>query len=638
MLLAGLLYALAYCLWYAGTPMGSHPVLDGKENLQLANAVTENMLPNEPFYRAPLYPLALSIGIGLGLPEGLWPDFARLINLAAWLISIWLTARLAMQLWNDSRAAMLAAGIWALYPVGLFFLGDPLDICLAIALILGGLDRAAAFLRTASPQAALASGFLLVLGALTRPQIWTLVIAVPIILLALTFWGRTKFLASMDGRLKTPPRWPVLLFLVGGAIPAVILGIFNQKLSGDFTFMPTQGAFNLWAANKSGSHGKYFAQEIEVFQRKKHQNPARVEAIYHYMKDEGIDAPNDYQSINDYWRNRTRTMIADDPAGWIGRLAKKAYYLVNRYEQYNNKTYWVHRNLTPLLALNPLGWGFLLTAAVPLLFLGRRNPMVFWLMLGAALAYAAGLILTYVSARFRLPLAPMLAVLASGWITLPWKAMPRWRLAAATALGVVTCGAAFTSLFDVREPPTEMQDYLLLGYAALDAGEDQAALEWAEQGLKVAPDRLAIRELKIVAQFNSLVTDIIAGEKIPQRTALEPRLDAALRLANYSPRVSYISGVYTWWAGERALARARWLELVDRGDQTAEDALTAYIFTSSLAQDETLPSKVKVALARLPENQRSSSLETAISFYEGKPSNGEENEMLEHLRLLFGEG
>src|SRR5580698_7704071 len=55
-----LLYALGHLGWYLGTPLGRVPVLDERENLDLAGAIAGRSLPPEPFYRAPGYALALA--------------------------------------------------------------------------------------------------------------------------------------------------------------------------------------------------------------------------------------------------------------------------------------------------------------------------------------------------------------------------------------------------------------------------------------------------------------------------------------------------------------------------------------------------------------------------------------------------
>lgn len=633
-LAAGLVYALAYCLWYSATPMGAHPVLDGKENLQLAWDISEGRLAAEPFYRAPLYPLILSLAYGLGLPESLGPDFARLVNLAAWLASVWLVARLALQLWNHERAAVAAAAIWAFYPVGVFFTGDPLDITLAIALMLGGLDRACAFLRTASPQAAMSSGFLLALAALTRPQMWAIALAMPVVLIVLVYGLRrgpgVEVIQPNEKPPKAPPRWPVFFIFLGLSLPAVMMGAFNKKLSGEFVIMPTQGPFNLWAANRPGSHGKYFAQQVEVYQDDRHENPARVESIYHYRKDRGVDASLDWGDINAYWRERTKQMVAEDPGGFAGRLSRKVYYLFNDYEQYNNKTFSVHKALAPALRFNPLGWGVLLIAGAPLLFWGRKNPLVLAILLGAAAAFVGGLALTYVSARFRLPLAPLLAVISSGWLVAPWRDVRGWRLIAGCVAVLVAAGLTFTSLLGVRKPSTEIQDYLLLGYAAMEAGQDGEAMTWADRALAEDSTRLAARELKVVAQYNLELTDILAGAERPSGPILEARLHAAESIAAYSPRVAFIAGVYAWWHGDADEARAQWLSLVEQTNSVSQSALTALLMTGELPQDA-LP-----ALARIPEKLRQPMLQVALAHAAGQPLNEQGQGIVDQLQAVYG--
>ncbi|WP_309399928.1 hypothetical protein [Cerasicoccus maritimus] len=632
-LLLGFLYAVGYCLWYAGTPMGAHPVLDGKENLQLAWSIADGALPREPMYRAPLYPLMLSLGVGLGLPEALWPDFARLINLSSWLVSLWLVYRLAGALWNHERAQLVAMAIWAFYPVGLFFIGDPLDITLSIALLLAGLDRAVSFIRTAAAQSALASGFLLSLAALARPQLWAITLTMPVVLVLMAYFGpRATPVEPEVGKKqpRQPPRWTVFLAFVGLAIPAVLMGAFNQKLSGEFVVMPTQGAFNLWAANKPGSHGKYFAQTIEIYQGDQHRNPARVEALHHYLEDRGADASHSWRDINDYWRERTRQMILEDPLAFIGRLARKGYYLLNQHEQYNNKTYSVHRELSPFLRFNYLGWGILLVAATPLVFWGRKNPLVLTVLLTAVIAYSGGLILTYVSARFRLPLAPVLAIVAGGWATAPWRMLSRkWLVAVGVAMAAASL-MAFSSFCAVREPPTEVQDYLLLGYAALDAQLDDEALAWADQALSVDSDRVAARELRIVAMFNLDLATLIDTGKRPSGAELKQRLDDAQSLANVSPRVLYIAGVYAWWNADSATAISYWRMLLVRNDSVSQSALTGLV----MAGDQT--AMVKQALQRLPDNDRSPSLQVALAYKSGAPLNAQGQELLQQLELLYG--
>ncbi len=71
---AALLYALGHLTWYLATPLGRVPVLDERENIDLALAIAGGTLEHAPFYRAPGYALVLAFlriaGVG---PAGLFP-------------------------------------------------------------------------------------------------------------------------------------------------------------------------------------------------------------------------------------------------------------------------------------------------------------------------------------------------------------------------------------------------------------------------------------------------------------------------------------------------------------------------------------------------------------------------------------
>ena len=56
-----LFYALGHLTWYLGTPLGRVPVLDERENIDLALAIAGRTLEHVPFYRAPGYALVLAL-------------------------------------------------------------------------------------------------------------------------------------------------------------------------------------------------------------------------------------------------------------------------------------------------------------------------------------------------------------------------------------------------------------------------------------------------------------------------------------------------------------------------------------------------------------------------------------------------
>ena len=61
-----LFYGLFYATYFWKTPLGQTPVLDGSENILLAQQISCGALAKEPFYRSMLYPAILSVLHAIG--------------------------------------------------------------------------------------------------------------------------------------------------------------------------------------------------------------------------------------------------------------------------------------------------------------------------------------------------------------------------------------------------------------------------------------------------------------------------------------------------------------------------------------------------------------------------------------------
>lgn len=554
-------YAVGFLLWYSATPLGLYPVLDGREMLALAGAMADGSLPREPLFRAPLYPALLAGLLRLGVAP---PDLAfaaRMLNGLLHLASTALVWSAARHLWPGAGAAALAALLYGLNPVALHFAADPLDITLAITLLLVGVRAALAVLDesdgTAGGAALLATSAFTLAG-LARPQLlaclpaWWLV-------LATTQWRR-------PGRMTT---------MAAGVAPALLLlaamGATNQALSGEFRVLPWQGAFDLWAANHRGANGRYFEQARRIASYGEGVNPARLEAARRYREDHP-DGPGDIASTTAYWRARLRADLAADPLAWAALLARKAWYLLNDFEQYNNKTYAVHKARSPWLAPNPLGWSVLL--ALGLLgaaALRRRGAIALFAAL--VLAYTGALLLTYVSARFRLPLVPLAAILAGGVTRLPVLAPRRRRRA--LAVTVLVAAASLVPLPAAERERTVVQDELLLARAALETGDSAAALAHAEAALARAPGHGAALEIGCVARFNAW----LRGAQ--DDAGMASIVTACTASADDSPVARRVLGILAWRAGDDAAARA-WLEPLAATPGPERDRALAALLLSGL--------------------------------------------------------
>lgn len=592
------LYALGFAAWYSGTALGLSPVLDGKEMLLMARAIAAGELGGEPFYRAPLYPALLAPFAALGLDEPTLALVARLLNVAAHAASTLLVFRLALRLWQTVPAGLLAGALWGFNPVALHFLGDPLDTTLGITLLLAGLWMALKTLEVPENRLkpALFSGLWFGLAVLTRSHALTVALAWPVAL-ATVGVVRQKSLRA----LAAPGA--ALGVLIGLLL---VFGIANLAISGKLTLLPTQGAFNLYAANRESAHGRYHVQQVAMAGLDEHINPTRYEERELYERVPGHSQNAGLFERHAYWRAQFLERLKTDFAGWLGQMLDKAAALLHPFEQYNNKTFALHHERSPWLFWNLIGWAPIFGLAAPgvVLAINRRDGP--WL-LGAGLVYAAGVLLFYVSARFRLPLVPLLCVAAGWWVTggaqaalkrLKNRERPqgaeRWQAGAVAAILMLFGGVWLLKTYTLEE--TVAQDHLLIAQANAELGRDGDAIEAAIQALKYAPENQAARELFVVSRFNLRLSALLQNEAIP------PPLNAWAELAaieDPSPAILFIEGVYAYCDGERAYARDLWRALVEGPEPHSGAALSLRLTGATPPPQELAETPQALALLRL---------------------------------------
>ena len=252
--------------------------------------------------------------------------------------------------------------------------------------------------------------------------------------------------------------------------------------------------------------------------------------------------------MNAYWNHKLLGEIHAEPLAWLGLMARKVYYLFNNFEQYNNKTFAVQKALSPVLVWNPLGWGVSLVLCLSGLTLAvviRRHCAGFGFGLALAVVYAGGVVMFFVSDRFRLPLLPFLCVGAGAWGCAargqPLRVEGRLLLAvsgAAVAASLLT----FSQLWDVYDLTPAVQDYVLLSIAAEKSGADLEALNWARQALEqqaTHPDALACAVQSFYnAQLRGLVPEVDFTDETWGRQA-----QRAAQIPHPSPGTRLIQGI-----------------------------------------------------------------------------------------------
>ncbi len=574
----GLVYVLSYHAWFGGTPMGLAPVLDGKQNIYLAKLIAEGDLSDEPFHRSPFYVLTLAFLLKLGLPFSMLPYFARLLNVVAILVIVWQTLRIHERLWGKDANLLFTGLLIAFYPVLVFFSAEPLDItiattffCVAIRLILDWLDSPS----RVSIQIKIA--IVLAIGSIYRSHILPIAFLWPFLALCCSYFhcrGKNWMLGDKLKYAFSPGLLAIIIALLS-------LLTANILFTGNARVMPWQGSYNLWLGNGPHAQGNLYAQQISVRVEGPHENPAKVESLLLYEQETGNTPPHDIDAMNRFWLKKTSSHVIDNPIQWFGLMARKAYYLVNNHEQYDNKTYGFQKGLSPILRYNPLGWAVVFTLFLGgMYYLAKKKPLQAYVILTLLVCYGLVVILFYTSNRFRVPMIPIFCSVAGAvpsllFISVKEKAaIKEWVVLG--SIGFIGLYVSLSGHWNVRGKDTRVADLALMASAANEVGEDRLALEYVDLAIALGAKHLDIWRTKVPVEYNLF----IGGELRIDEDFLEARLDVCDRLIRQhpSPVVAFIAGVYSWKLGDPIKAEALWK--LYPGVQS-QDSIAALLMTDS---------------------------------------------------------
>ena len=268
-----------------------------------------------------LYPATLSIFLRIGITTDWLPAVAGLFGCFCHLGSTFFVYRIARRGWASPRAGLWAAFLFGFNPVAVYFAAEPLDTTFGLFLFLAGLNllhsrwpalQKGNLLETGDLKRLTASlagvGALWALAMLARPHYAIVLAGVPF-LLAACLWRSPRVLLSGIGA-----------FVLAAGLLLCLAGIWQQRVTGEFRIMPTQGAYSLWAGNRPGANGRYFEQKIHLpaSDTIEGDNPARIESQVLYQRETGNTNTVSAQAEMQYWRQKTLDSIRSNPGpGWV---------------------------------------------------------------------------------------------------------------------------------------------------------------------------------------------------------------------------------------------------------------------------------------------------------------------------------
>jgi 4-amino-4-deoxy-L-arabinose transferase-like glycosyltransferase len=420
-----LLTRLAYLLTCGDDPSAFQPVVDAQTYHQLAvDVVQTRQVTEKLLWQASFYPLFLA-AIYKVLGVSLWA--VKIIQAVIGASACWLTIKLGQEAF-DRRTGLLAGLVVALSGPLIFFDSQLLATNLAVLWFVLIAWLALRQERNPHPGRFFLLGLVLALATLTRP---TFLVLLPVLVLrwawAFRQQGPLRMLANLS------------LATAGLALVLAPYGAWMKSQTDHWGILPPSGGINLFIGNNAD-----FDRTITL------RPGLGWDELVAEPYSHGF-APNPWAG-QPYYTGRVREFAAGQPVGFAALLGRKTLHLLSTRELPRNVDIYLHRSWSPVL--RPLvwragGWGFPLgiilpLAAVGLVLAGRKVPPVL-LLLGAV--YAASLVVVFVSARYRAPLIPLVAVLAAFGLGQGIQAIREGRIARLVpALGVALMVLALGTL------------------------------------------------------------------------------------------------------------------------------------------------------------------------------------------------
>ena len=390
--LLGLVLRLVHVLLLRESPYFEQPTMDMAYHVQWARAFAAGeTFQDEPFFRAPLYPWFLGVCLKIFGPGLLAP---RLVQAALGAASVALTYMVG------KRAFSPAAGLVGSVLVATSWVLVHFDALLLIPALIVPLDLLALYLtlglaQDARPRRAALAGVVWGLSAIARPNV---LLFMPVLAGWLMWRGRAA-----------PRRGLVAVAALAAGCLAPILPISAINLArGDLALISTQAGVNLWIGNNPDSDGS----TAIVPGTRGGWWEGREDSIALAEAAEGRAlAPTE---VSAHYTGRVAEWVAEAPGAALAHLGWKARLFWLDVELGNNLPVgFFARRYDPLLRYSPVGFSLLAGLGVlGLAFALRRRAGQTLPLWGFLLVYSASVIAFFVCSRYRVPLLPVLAVLA----------------------------------------------------------------------------------------------------------------------------------------------------------------------------------------------------------------------------------
>lgn len=387
---------LIYLQDYRNHPLFAFPQVDAETYLTQAKQMADGhffQTNRYSFYQPPLYPLLLAACMYLITTQLYW---IHLLQMILGSINCLLLYKVGKYCFAPAAALLAALAAGCYWPL-IYFDGELLPPTVAMFFILLFMLFWFKFTQSSKRSALFLSGVSLGCAALTIPNIllfgWT---ACPITLLLPAAPGKTA-----THRIHALKR--LSIFAAASILPLAPVSLYHWHVEKVFVPISHNGGLNFYIGNSPKAEnaagirpGEEWDHFVSTPQR---ENPQRVLSTADFSR---------------YWYKKSRRTISRHPVEFVQNLGSKLFRLLDAHETKRNMDIYFFRDKFSTLMKWPLlGFGVVL----PFSLLGlvwprpanpRRTFLAWYLCI-----YGLSVVLFFVTARYRLPLAPVLLLFAA---------------------------------------------------------------------------------------------------------------------------------------------------------------------------------------------------------------------------------
>jgi 4-amino-4-deoxy-L-arabinose transferase-like glycosyltransferase len=423
------LLRVIYLLQLRDSPYFAYEIMDSAYH----DAWARKIAAGEPFdsgvfFRAPLYPWFLA-----ALYKITHINFmaVRLIQGGIGALSCGLVYLIGLRAFGRPvaiAAALAAASYWTIIYFDAELLLPNLLVLLNLLLVL-------ALMRVATRATALnllLAGLALGVSAIARPNI--LLLAPPAAIWILLLLPRWK-----------PALKGVVIFTLAVLVPIAPVSLRNLVQGGDRVLIASQGGINFYIGNNAQADGMHvYVPGLSL----------STEDIYHgsaMLAEQETGRSLRPSQVSAHYFGKALDEMTRHPQAAAGlMLAKLGYFWTHREILNNKQLYTLTERYTPMIRYLPLGFWIVGPLGLMGLVACRGRGRELFPLWGFVVFYMLSVVLFFVTARFRIPVVPVLIILgAYGAQQLIAKIRGRqWRSVAVLVLALIVGGS-----LAARTPP-----------------------------------------------------------------------------------------------------------------------------------------------------------------------------------------